>query len=464
MALVLNRLLSDQTETLTAESAALERRTVRHVVRHIIPFLGILYLVNFLDRTNVGFAALRMNGDIGLSARLYAVGAGVFFFGYFVAEIPSNVGLHKFGARVWIAGIMVTWGIVAASMGFLRTPAQFIGLRVLLGVAEAGFFPGIIFLLSLWIPRMYLARTIATFYLGVPVSQAIGAPLSTGLMELGSRIGLPGWRLMYVCEGIPAVLLGVACLFYLTDTPSKAHWLASDERNWLVNTLADEEREKLLRLGPQLSKAQQVWRALTNPIVWALSLIYFGITSGSNSMNYILPSVLQSFRHTFGMNISLLSNGFITAIPYALAAVVMLFWTRRSDRLQERRKHAGYAALLAAVAMAIALLINNPVVIIVGFVLLAIGGYSAINVFWAIPQRVLTGLEAAAGIALINSIGNLSGFSGPYITNFFYSISGRYTVGFLVIAALVGLGGIGALLLPESKVEGAMASSAVSAD
>lgn len=447
--------MADQIATaLPATDSELERRTLRHVVRHVVPFLGVLYLVNFLDRTNVGFAALRMNADIGLSARMFAIGAGVFFFGYFAGEIPSNIGLHKFGCRVWIAGIMVSWGIVAASMGFLRTPTQFIVLRVLLGIAESGFFPGIIFVLSLWIPRRYLARTIATFYLGVPISQAVGAPLSTGLMELGSHVGLPGWRLMYVCEGVPAILLGIACLFYLTDLPSKAHWLPDDERVWLVNTLAAEEREKFLRFGPQESKAKQVWRAVTNPVVLGLSLIYFGITSGSNSMNYILPSVLQSFRKTFGMEISLISNGLITAIPYALAAIVMLFWTRRSDRFQERRKHTAVAALLAAISMAIALLINNPIVIIIGFVFLAIGGYSAINVFWAIPQRVLTGLEAAAGIALINSIGNLSGFSGPYITEFFYSISGRYNTGFLVIAAFVGLGGIGALLLPKHRVEG----------
>ena len=447
--------MSEQIAALPVTDSELERRTVRHVVRHVVPFLGLLYLVNFLDRTNVGFAALRMNGDIGLSARLYGIGAGVFFFGYFVGEIPSNVWLHKFGCRVWIAGIMVTWGIIAAAMGLLQTPAQFITLRVILGVAEAGFFPGIIFVLSLWIPRRYLARTIATFYLGVPVSQAIGAPISTALMAFGDHVGIPGWRLMYVCEGLPAILLGIACLFYLTDVPSKAHWLADDERNWLVNTLDAEEKEKALASGPHMTKAQQIRRALSSKIVWALALIYFGITSGSNSMNYILPSVLQSFQRTFGMKISLMSNGLITAIPYAFAAVIMLFWTRRSDRHQERRKHTGAAALLAAIAMAVSLLINNPVVIIIGFVLLAVGGYSAINVFWAIPQRVLSGLEAAAGIALINSIGNLSGFSGPYITQFFYSISGNYNTGFLVIAALVGLGGIGALLLPKRQVEAA---------
>jgi MFS family permease len=437
---------------LTSATATLEQQTIRRVFRRIVPFLSLLYVINFLDRTNVGFAALTMNGDIGISPRVFGLGAGIFFISYFIFEIPSNILLHKFGPRVWIARIMVTWGLISGAMGFLRTPTHFIVLRVLLGAAEAGFFPGIIFLLCLWIPRRYVAGTIASFYLGLPISQVIGAPLSTGLMELGSRIGISGWRLMYVCEGLPAIVLGFVCLFCLTDTPSHARWLPENERAWLVETLAAEERAKKSADGRLLTKAEQVRRALSNGIVWALALIYFGITCGSNSMNYLLPSVLQSFRGTFGLNIGLVSNGFITAIPYAFGAVAMLLWTRRSDRFQERRKHAGAAALLAAVSIATSLLINNPFVIVIGFALLAIGTYSAINVFWAIPQQVLTGLEAATGIALINSIGNLSGFVGPYLTGFLYSITGSYTTGFLVVAAIVGMGGIGILLLPERSI------------
>jgi len=435
--------------------STLEQRTVRRVFRRIVPFLGILYVINFLDRTNVSFAALTMNGDIGISPYVYTFGAGIFFLGYFLFEIPSNVCMHKFGARIWIARIMVSWGLISGLMGFLRTPTHFIALRFLLGLAEAGFFPGIIYLLSCWIPRRYLAGTIASFYLGVPISQVIGAPLSTGLMAFGAHIGVAGWRLMYICEGVPAILLGIVCLFFLTDSPTDARWLEDDERGWLINTLADEEREKISTAGPVASKSEQVRRALTSSTVWALALVYFGITCGSNSMNYLLPSVLQSFQKTFGITIGLISNGLITAIPYAVAAVAMLCWTRRSDRYQERRKHTGAAALLAAVSIAVSLIINNPFGIIAGFVLLAVGGYSAINVFWAIPQRVLSGLEAAAGIALINSIGNLSGFLGPYLTGFLYKETGAYSAGFLVIAVMVGLGGLGILLLPQHKLESA---------
>ena len=443
-----------QTPSLTTPDIALERRTVRHVIRHVVPFLGVLYLVNFLDRTNVSFAALTMNGDIGISARTYSLGAGIFFWGYFAAEIPSNFCLHKFGPRRWIAVIMIAWGVIATGMGLIRTPTQFVTLRVLLGLAEAGFFPGIIFVLSNWIPRAYRARTIATFYLGVPISQVIGAPLSVSLIDIGNHIGLSGWRLMYFAEGVPALLLGIACVFYLTDSPSQARWLDNDERGWLVEAMAAEERGKLLPGGKQLSKGEQIMRAVANPYVWAFAFIYFGITSGSNAMNFFLPSVLQSFRHAFAMNIGLIMNGLITAVPYAVAAVTMLFWTRRSDRRQERRMHTAVPAMLAAVSIAASLLIDKPLIIVLGFILLAAGGYSAINVFWAMPQQLLTGLEAATAIALVNSIGNLSGFTGPIITGYLYTITGGYKAGFLVIAVFVFLGGLGAMLVPKRQVEG----------
>jgi len=435
----------------------LEQRTMRRVFRRIVPFLTILFIVNFLDRTNVGFAALQMNGEIGISPSIYGLGAGIFFLGYMAFEIPSNIFLHKFGARIWISRIMITWGFVAVTMGFLRTPLQFVLLRVLMGVAEAGFFPGVIFLLSLWIPRRYRAQTIATFYLGLPIAQVVGAPLSTGLMAFGNSLGLPGWRIMYVSEGLPAIALGITCLFYLTDVPAQAAWLPEDERKWLVDTLDEENRAKSFATDQKMSKGAQIRRILSNRLVWALALIYFGITSGSNTMNFFLPSVLQSFRSTFGVNIGLLMNGFITAIPYAVAAAAMLYWSWHSDRRQERRKHTGGAAILAALSIAAALLVNNPFIIVVGFVLLAAGLYSAINVFWAIPPQMLSGIEAATGIALINAIGNLSGFAGPYITGYLYSITGTYRISFLVIAGFVTLGGIGILLLPQRYLDGAAA-------
>ena len=438
----------------------LEQRVMRRVNHRIVWFLMLLFIVNFLDRTNVGFAALRMNEDIGISGSMYGLGVGTFFLGYVIFAVPSNVLLHKLGGRAWISRIVIAWGVIATSMGFLRTPAQFLILRGLLGIAEAGFFPGVIFLLSLWIPSRYRARAIASFYLSIPFSQVIGAPRSVPLMKIGNDLGFAGWRVMYICEGLPSILLGAICLFFLTDTPSQARWLTAEERLWLTDTLAADQQNESLAQAQQSSKAQQIRRALTSKLVWALALIYFGITSGSNAMNFFLPSVLQSFRSVFRVDIGILTNGFITALPYAAAAVAMLFWTSRSDRFQERRKHTGIAALVAAVSIAVAFLVNNPVVIVIGFIALGAGVYSAINVFWAIPQRVLTGVEAAAGIALINCIGNLSGFVGPYLTGWLYSATGTYRLSFLVMAALVGLGGAGVLMLPKRYLDpGASAAS-----
>ncbi|MBF7141041.1 MULTISPECIES: MFS transporter [Pseudomonas] len=441
----------------------IEKQTIKRVTKRLIPFLILLFVVAFLDRNNVGFAALRMNDDIGISQTIYGLGAGIFFLGYFIFEVPSNVLLHRFGARVWLARIMVTWGIIAGAMGFLQTAGHFITLRVLLGIAEAGFFPGVIYLLSLWFPARYRARMIATFYLGVPIAQVIGAPLSVGLMQVGDAVGMVGWRLMYIAEAVPAIILGVVCYFYLTDRPADAHWLTDEQRAWLMNTLEQEERAKPLVVGVQPTKWQMIRRALASRQVWMLALVYFGITSGSNAMNFFLPTVLASFRASFGLEIGLMQNGLITAVPYAVAAVAMIIWSRRSDRLQERHWHAGGAAMLAAVSIAVALIINQPWIIVIGFVLLAIGVYSAINVFWAVPGQVLTGVGAAAGIGLINSIGNLSGFTGPYLTGFLYNVTGSYTPGFLVIAALVGAGGLGMVLMPRHPVAapGAVATPAV---
>lgn len=433
-------------EDIQAKSA-LEEQTIQRISKRIIPFLIILFVMAFLDRTNIGFAALHMNDAIGITQTIFGLGAGIFFLGYFIAEVPSNVLLHRFGARIWIARIMITWGIIAALMGFIQNGTQFIVLRFLLGIAEAGFFPGVIFYLTLWFPARYRARVFATFYLGLPIAQIIGAPISVGLMQWGDTIGYEGWRLMYVLEGIPSIILGIICLKYLTNTPKEAQWLTTDQRQWLMNTLEKEEREKTEHADAHLSKSTIIKQVFKNPLVWLMALVYFGITSGSNAMFFFLPSVLESFRNTFGMEISLIQNGLLTAIPYAFAAVGMILWSRRSDRKQERHKHGACAALMAASAIAIALIVNQPWAIIVGFIFLAIGVFSAINIFWTLPGQTLTGVGAAAGIGLINSVGNLSGFTGPYLTGYLYTTTGTYTIAFLVIAGFVAIGGIGLLVL-----------------
>lgn len=429
--------------------SALEQQTVQRVSKRIVPFLVLLFVVAFLDRTNIGFAALHMNDAIGITQTIFGLGAGVFFLGYFIAEVPSNILLHRFGARIWIARIMVTWGIIAGLMGFIHSGTQFVVLRFLLGIAEAGFFPGVIFYLALWFPTKYRARVFATFYLGLPIAQIIGAPISVSLMEWGNTIGYEGWRLMYILEAIPSVLLGLVCLKYLTDRPNEAKWLSTEQRQWLMETLASEEQEKEQVIDSKLSKGEIIKQVFRNPAVWIMAIVYFGITSGSNAMFFFLPSVLESFRNTFGMQISLLENGLLTAIPYAFAAVGMILWSRRSDRKQERYRHGACAALMAAIATAIALIINQPWAIIIGFIALAIGVFSAINIFWTIPGQTLTGVGAAAGIGLINSVGNLSGFTGPYLTGYLYTTTGTYTIAFMTIAGFVAIGGLGLLLLAK---------------
>lgn len=434
-----------------ANISALEEQTVKRVTKRIIPFLVILFIMAFLDRTNIGFAALHMNEAIGITQTIFGLGAGIFFLGYFIAEVPSNVLLHKFGARIWIARIMITWGIIAALMGFITTGTQFIVLRFLLGIAEAGFFPGVIFYLTLWFPARYRARVFASFYLGLPIAQIIGAPVSVGLMQWGDSIGYEGWRLMYILEGIPSVILGFICLKFLTNTPKEAAWLTAQQRDWLMATLEREEKAKLKSEDQNISKSAIIKQVFKNPLVWIMALIYFGITSGSNAMFFFLPSVLESFRNTFGMEISLIQNGLLTAIPYAFAAVGMILWSRRSDKKQERYHHGAFAAIMAASAIAIALIVNQPWAIIVGFIFLAIGVFSAINIFWTIPGQTLTGIGAAAGIGIINSVGNLSGFTGPYLTGYLYTTTGTYTVAFLVIAGFVAMGGLGLILLGRLK-------------
>lgn len=431
--------------------SALEEQTIKRISKRIIPFLIILFVMAFLDRTNIGFAALHMNDAIGITQTIFGLGAGIFFLGYFIAEVPSNILLHRFGARIWIARIMITWGIIAAMMGFIHNGTQFIVLRFLLGIAEAGFFPGVIFYLTLWFPARYRARVFATFYLGLPIAQIIGAPISVGLMQWGNTVGYEGWRLMYILEGIPSIILGIICLKYLTNTPKEAQWLSTEQRTWLMNTLEREEREKEKTEDSNLTKGEIIKQVFKNPLVWIMAMVYFGITSGSNAMFFFLPSVLESFRNTFGMEITLIQNGMLTAIPYAFAAVGMILWSRRSDRKQERYKHGACAALMAAIAIAIALIINQPWAIIVGFIFLAIGVFSAINIFWTLPGQTLTGVGAAAGIGLINSVGNLSGFTGPYLTGYLYTTTGNYTIAFLVIASFVAIGGLGLLLLGKLK-------------
>ncbi len=421
-------------------------RVIRKVTIRLVPFLGLLYLINYLDRVNLGFAALTMNGDLGLSAAAYGLGAGLFFIGYFLFEVPSNIILHRVGARVWIARIMVTWGLVASATAFIQGEVSFYVVRVLLGVAEAGFFPGIILYLTYWFPRAQRAKIVALFFLAVPLSSVIGSPLSTLLIQSGNGVlGFDaGWRFMFFVEGVPAVLLGVLVLALLPSRPRQAKWLTEQESSALEARIAEEDAREL-----------PVRAALIDPRVIALSVVYFGIVYGLYVLAFFLPQVIKGFQTQFQVTFSLVEIGLITAVPYAVASVAMVLWARHSDRTGERAGHVAIAAFVGAVAIAAALYMSSPLLVMACITVCAIGVYAAIPVFWQLPNAFLTGVGAAAGIGLINSFGNLSGFLGPYLTGWLQGLTGSFRPGLWVVAGFMVLAGVIALSLRAGDTRGA---------
>jgi D-galactonate transporter len=430
----------DGTPTAPTADHTLTLSAVRKAAIRLLPFLGLLYLINYLDRVNVGFASLTMNADLGLSAAAYGLGAGLFFVGYFVFEVPSNMILHRVGARVWIARIMISWGVVASAMAFIQGEVSFYILRVLLGIAEAGFFPGIILYLTYWFPRAQRARIVALFFLAVPLSSVIGSPISTLLIQNGDgALGFAeGWRFMFFVEGIPAILLGIVVLFLLPSKPRDARWLDRAEAEALETSIAAEDRAEVGHETP--------WRsALTNPRVLVLSLIYFGVVFGLYVLAFFLPQVIQQFQEQFQVKYTLLQIGLITAIPYAVASVAMVLWARHSDRTNERRIHVAAPAFLGAASIAAALYMNSPFMVMVCMTVCAVGVYSAIPVFWQLPNTLLAGIGAAAGIAMINSFGNIGGFAGPYLTGWLQGLSGSFRPGMWVVAGFMVLAGVLAL-------------------
>ncbi|MBE1577556.1 MFS transporter [Amycolatopsis roodepoortensis] len=413
---------------------------VRKAMIRLVPLLGLLYLLNYLDRVNVGFAALTMNADLGISAAAYGLGAGLFFVGYFFFEVPSNVILHKVGARIWIARIMVTWGIVASATAFIQGEVSFYIVRVLLGIAEAGFFPGIILYLTYWFPRKQRAKIVALFFLAVPLSSVIGSPVSSLLIKHGDGVlGFDaGWRFMFFAEGVPSILLGVAVFFLLPSKPKDAKWLTPQERTALQSAI---DAEDVREVGKEVSTRS----ALTDPRVLALSAVYFGIIFGLYVLAFFLPQVIKGFQEQFQTSYTIVEIGLITAIPYAVAAVAMVLWARHSDRTGERAGHVAIAAFVGAVAIAGALYLGSPLWVMVAVTLCAVGVFTAIPVFWQLPNAFLTGVGAAAGIGLINSFGNLSGFVGPYLTGWLQGLTGSFRAGMWAVAFFMAMAGVIAL-------------------
>lgn len=423
----------------------LESRVMRKITWRIVPFIMVLYLIAFIDRVNIGFASLTMNEDLGFSSTVFGVGAGIFFLGYFIFEVPSNLILNKVGARIWIARVMITWGLVSGAMALVSGTTSFYVLRFLLGVAEAGFFPGIILYLSYWFPARRRAAVTAMFMAAAPLATAIGSPISGALLELHGFWGLAGWQWMFIIEAIPAIVLGVAVLFYLTDRPEKAKWLTDEERVWLVKTMEQEQAGK-----PKASHS--IWAGLADIRVLALSLVYFGTSAGLYTLGIWAPQIIKSF------GLSSFQVGLINAIPAVFAVVAMILWARNSDRTGERTWHVVGACLLAAAGLAFATGATTVFAVLIALTLVNMGISASKPPLWSMPTLFLSGPAAAAGIATINSIGNLGGFVGPSMIGWIKDTTGSFAGGLYFVAALLIVSAVVTLILSRTSPRSSQAT------
>lgn len=413
----------------SAVISAVEKSAIRKVAIRLVPFVALMFFINYLDRTSVGFAAPNgMNTDLGLSAAQFGFASGVFFIGYILLEVPSNLALHRFGARRWLARIMITWGVVALLFTWAGNFEQLVGLRFLLGVAEAGFFPGAILFLSLWVPAKHRSKILALFYLAQPLTTVIGAPLAGWLIQQHGLFGLAGWRLMFLGVAIPAIVVGIVAWFYLKDRPADAKWLTAEEKSWLSTAL---EAEKAAT--ERVNHRARIRDAFASGRVWVLAFIYFGFIYGLYALAFFLPTIIDGFQAQFGVTFDVLQKGLITAIPYLPAAIALYLWSRDATRRGLRTWHIVIPAVVGAVTIPLALFAGSPALTIAIIALTAMSIFSALPNFWTLPTKFLTGAAAAAGVALINTIGNLAGFSAPYITGAVHDWTGGYQVPLFIV-------------------------------
>lgn len=422
----------------------LETATMRQVALRILPFLMLCYFISFLDRVNLGFAALQMVADLHLSASTFGLGGGLFFVTYFLCEVPSNLLLEKVGARRWIARIMITWGFLAGGMALVKGPHSFYAMRLLLGAAEAGFFPGVILYLSYWFPARYRARIIGMFTVAIPVSSFLGSPISAALLGIDGWLGLRGWQWMFILEAAPAVLLGLACLAVLSDQPGDAKWLGADRRNWLLSTIDSEKRQA------RLVAHSSLWRILWNKHVLALSLALAGSTAVSSGLQLWQPQIIRSY------GLSYLQTGLLNSLPFALASVIMVWWGRRSDQEGERIWHAGLPLILTACSLAAALLFQSLVSIIVILCLAIVGIYAGKGPVWAVSIETLSASAAAAGLAQVNAISNLAGFGTTYLMGFIKDATGKFSLALLPLVVLSAAAALTILLIGRRETESAV--------
>ena len=400
-----------------------QRRTILKVSRRLLPLVVVAYLVAYIDRTNVAFAALTMNKDLGISAYMYGMGAGIFFLGYALFEVPSNIVLEKVGARLWIARIMITWGIISGLMAAATGPISFLVLRFLLGVAEAGFFPGMILYFTYWFPAQYRGRVISTLFIAVPLGNALASVVSGAVLEMDGVWSLHGWQWVFIIEALPAVLLAFVVLMRMTDRPAVANWLNTDEKEWLETELK-AERAKIETAG-----SVTLLRALTDSRVLILSMIYFTSVVASYGITFFLPQIVKGLGH------SNFVTGLLTAIPYVIGVIGLICWGHSSDRRKERRWHLIVASMVAAFGLAGTAFLTGSAWALVTMSVAAVGLYGSRPCFWPMPSLFLTGAAAAGGIALINSIGNLGGYVGPFVVGWIKQSTNSFEMGLYFLAA-----------------------------
>jgi len=411
------------------------------VTRRLVPFLMLLYIIAWFDRINVGFAALQMNRDLGFSASVFGFGAGVFFIGYALFEVPSNLLLARVGARRWIARIMVSWGLVSVAMMFVRGPLSFYALRFVLGVAEAGFLPGVIYYLAQWFPRAQRARAISWFMIGIPLSTVLGAPLAGLLLQLNGWYGLSGWQWLYLVEGLPAVLLGFVVWYRLPDTPRQARWLSHPEQTALMTAIAAEND------GVAARHVLSVRQVLLHPTVWLLGFVLFACQCGSYGLTLWIPQIVKGLSGQSDLMVGLLS-----ALPYIAAAIGMVVLGVSSDRSGERFWHVALPSLLGAAGFAVSAFLHTPLPGLLALTVAAVGDLGSRGPFWALPPRFLTGSALAAGIALINTMGAVGGFVGPYAVGLVKDFTGSFTGGLLLLSGLLVISALATLALRRSAV------------
>ena len=437
---------TEHTEAIASRLArgahSIETRTIQKLQIRLIPFLFLLYVIAMVDRINIGFAALTMNRDLGISGEQFGVAAGIFFIGYFLFEVPSNLILHKIGARVWIARILVSWGIIAALTGLVESVHHLYLARFLLGLAEAGYFPGIVLYMTYWFRQSEQARTLALFLIGYPVTSILGAPLSGFILDHVHWLGVGSWRWLLILEGVPAIALGFFARFILPNRPSDARFLTDEEKEWLQGELAREEQVKLRRRPSAVE-------GVTNGRVWHLVFVYFGMMIGGYTMSFFMPKLVQSLSSKYSNSVI----GYLVMIPYATALVAMIFVSRSSDRWMERRYHAAISLLVGGAGFLSLTTIHSPLVTIALLSLLMVGYCSSLSPFWAMPSEFLAGFSAASGIAVINSVGNLGGFFGPSVVGFISQKTGTLYGGLAFAGISMLMAAMLVWLLPK-KVSG----------